>query len=1076
MDVFGTTSTYICPRTSFKKSSVVPGVSLHSAIHSATQTNLQDDLISFLSYVRTKEIPIIPIGLPDVRCVLGQGLSFLVNGAEVPETYIDRLSGVEFPKGMIVAMKRSAVHDGMTDIIGSRIKVLFNEVLTMCHPPLLAHPNIVKLLGICFEIEGPMVAGLAMPVLVVECAESGNLAEVLETARKEERPLGFEEKLALCVDVAHGLEILHACDIVHGDVKCENVLVFENDCQNEEPDEPKSRYICKLTDFGISTHTAENIILGGSRPWQAPECTRGAYFKLEGAKCTDIYSFGMLLWRVMLDGDPFKSLGEFEGNTAKDRREKRNDAIALLKEEDRLVKHVCDSLTMSGKFSNQQLDMLHDVIRIILTKDPSSRELDIGRLIRLLMPNKWYQRRHPVSPRRISIDLNIQLLDIEKDFASFKKISQVAKQRIVNSFQAYTKGSTGQNTDGAAAFQLAICYAMGFGVPIESNKCLKWLAIAANEGSRPAREALPLVAKAFDIKIGDQVDIRKADRPLLVLSSPSGDRGDTSSWELETELSGDEKKKDVGTEDSCADWTMLQAAEVCRYDIIELLLSQGVKPEISEDGVTPLHFLSTWDENIAERLGQKLILAGADVNARAKRGVSVGGTPLMWSVYGDHLTHSAILIRLGADPMVGTGDGIDALFFASQLHLASHLRLLLENLRPVQVRGHMRRLFEGAASGESRFARITRHTSKSITAAIETLQLLLDWNHLFPDSVDPGENLLLALRSSLDSDYGPMNTDVHAAFIDKIHPEPSMLIDLLHDSVTHCYPQLFDLLLKRKVPVTGRFDDDKTLLHLCARITDEVTPAEEFAPRLLELGIPVDSRDKSGYTPFMDAVLARQWNLADLLLAKGAGPLSTNNDGYNVMGLCIKTLNLGAQKYLLKYCAARSDFCKPVFLVHPKRKISALQEAAAMPLQRSHGMKVEAIGIFLLTLATCERENIDFCSDGILESATALDIATSNGNVHAVKNLVKHSAHLTSGKRAVELARAKLTTVTEYLPKLNLERCIFIIENWNANTAKLADDWTNMRTIDDSHVNFSWEHIAPFTRNIQVLLSLDPKP
>jgi Protein tyrosine and serine/threonine kinase len=211
MDVFGTTSTYICPRTSFKKSSVVPGVSLHSAIHSVTQTNLQDDLISFLSYVRTKEIPIMPIGLPDVRCVLGQGLSFLVNGAEVPETYIDRLSGIEFPKGMIVAMKRSAVHDGMTDIIGSRIKVLFNEVLTMCHPPLLAHPNIVKLLGICLEIEGPEISKIAMPVLVVECAELGNLAEVLETARKEERPLGFEEKLALCVDVAHGLEILHAC-------------------------------------------------------------------------------------------------------------------------------------------------------------------------------------------------------------------------------------------------------------------------------------------------------------------------------------------------------------------------------------------------------------------------------------------------------------------------------------------------------------------------------------------------------------------------------------------------------------------------------------------------------------------------------------------------------------------------------------------------------------------------------------------------------------------------------------------------------------------------------------------------
>lgn len=211
MDIFGTTSTYTYSTTSFRKSSVVPGISLHSAVHSTTQTNLQDDLISFLSYVRTKEIPIIPISCPEIRCVLGQGLSFFVNGAEIPETYIDPLSGVEFPKGMVVAMKRSVVHDGMTDIIGSRIKVLFNEILTMCHPPLLAHPNIVKPLGVCFEIEGPANAGLAMPVLVVECAELGNLAEVLETARKEERPLVFEEKLALCVDVAHGLEVLHAC-------------------------------------------------------------------------------------------------------------------------------------------------------------------------------------------------------------------------------------------------------------------------------------------------------------------------------------------------------------------------------------------------------------------------------------------------------------------------------------------------------------------------------------------------------------------------------------------------------------------------------------------------------------------------------------------------------------------------------------------------------------------------------------------------------------------------------------------------------------------------------------------------
>ena len=68
-------------------------------------------------------------------------------------------------------------------------------------------------------------------------------------------------------------------------------------------------------------------MLGGSRPWQAPEFSRTAYFKIEEAKRTDVYSFGMLLWRVFLDGDPFESLGDIEGKTPKEKRQSRNDAI-----------------------------------------------------------------------------------------------------------------------------------------------------------------------------------------------------------------------------------------------------------------------------------------------------------------------------------------------------------------------------------------------------------------------------------------------------------------------------------------------------------------------------------------------------------------------------------------------------------------------------------------------------------------------------------------------------------------------------------------------------------------------------
>ena len=173
---------------------------------------MRDNFISFLSYVKTRDIPIFPVTEPDVRSVLGQGASFLVNGAEVPETYTDPGSGTIYPKGKVVAFKRAVLSGDMYPI-QDRIRVLFNEILTMQHPPLLAHPNIVKLHGIAFETENMGFGSPqnAIPVLILEVAELGNLAEVLETARKEERPLSFADKVSLCLDIAHGLEILHAC-------------------------------------------------------------------------------------------------------------------------------------------------------------------------------------------------------------------------------------------------------------------------------------------------------------------------------------------------------------------------------------------------------------------------------------------------------------------------------------------------------------------------------------------------------------------------------------------------------------------------------------------------------------------------------------------------------------------------------------------------------------------------------------------------------------------------------------------------------------------------------------------------
>ena len=175
--------------------------------------------------------------------------------------------------------------------------------------------------------------------------------------------------------------------------------------------------------------------------------------------------------------------------------------------------------------------------------------------------------------------------------------------------------------------------------------------------------------------------------------------------------------------------------------------------------MSAIHFLSSWDVEKAHSLGLRLVKAGVDVNAVAKRGTTVGGTPLMWAVYGGHLEHAKILIELGAEPMVSTNDGEDALSFAARQHSAVLFRYLLENTRPFRVRGHLRRLIEATLGGESRFKRMTRHGARWITAAGETLQLLKDWHSLFPEAEDFTSILLPALRASLKTSYGMFDLD-----------------------------------------------------------------------------------------------------------------------------------------------------------------------------------------------------------------------------------------------------------------------------------------------------------------------------
>lgn len=81
-------------------------------------------------------------------------------------------------------------------------------------------------------------------------------------------------------------------DVIHGDIKPDNILIFKDD---------HGRFIPKLADFGFSTLSMQEddlILLPRSNPWDAPEWHHRG-FKFSAAKKIDVYSFGALcLWLI----------------------------------------------------------------------------------------------------------------------------------------------------------------------------------------------------------------------------------------------------------------------------------------------------------------------------------------------------------------------------------------------------------------------------------------------------------------------------------------------------------------------------------------------------------------------------------------------------------------------------------------------------------------------------------------------------------------------------------------------------------------------------------------------------------
>ncbi len=233
--------------------------------------------------------------------------------------------------GQIVAIKIMPPHIAQNPVLLKRFEQEFRAASR------LDHPNIVRALD--YSDNGNM------PYLVMEFVEGESLGQKLE----REGRMSESDAIRIIAQVAQGLHRAHKQNLVHRDVKPDNILVT--------PDG-----IAKLADLGLVKETETDLNLTktgrglGTPHFMAPEQFRNA--KNADIRC-DIYSLGATLYQMVTGELPFRSNGPL----------------------DAWMKKIQNELTAPRQLVPTLSDRLDWAIRRAMSADPDKRPISCREFI-----------------------------------------------------------------------------------------------------------------------------------------------------------------------------------------------------------------------------------------------------------------------------------------------------------------------------------------------------------------------------------------------------------------------------------------------------------------------------------------------------------------------------------------------------------------------------------------------------------------------------------------------------------------------------------------------------------------------
>ncbi|XP_058119968.1 serine/threonine-protein kinase mos [Anopheles ziemanni] len=188
-----------------------------------------------------------------------------------------------------------------------RYDTLMNEANALY----VRHDNVVTVLKIVSEVQYGLV--------LMERFDGHCLQRILDNQRQ--LPIPLQHKLLILCDVINGLYFCHLHQLIHLDVKPQNVIVTINPSANLDLKHNGRaaclcvrKYLCKLCDFGSSMMLTswrrnETLVNRGTIRYMSPELLCGQQRTVDGvSERADIYSLGVTMWQLHEGRFPYEDI------------------------------------------------------------------------------------------------------------------------------------------------------------------------------------------------------------------------------------------------------------------------------------------------------------------------------------------------------------------------------------------------------------------------------------------------------------------------------------------------------------------------------------------------------------------------------------------------------------------------------------------------------------------------------------------------------------------------------------------------------------------------------------------------